>query len=44
MTLQDSLRPVEVGDDGLRAGLSEIRRTLADVPARAKRFSSLLGR
>ena len=30
--LQDSMRPVEVGDPELRAGLSEVRRLLADVP------------
>lgn len=44
VTLQDSLRPVEVGDDELRAGLSEVRRLLGDVPGRARRFQSLLGR
>ena len=42
--LQDSLRPVEVGDAELRAGLSEVRRLMADVPARARRFGSTLGR
>ena len=42
--LQDSLRPVEIGDPELRAGLSEVRRLLADVPARAQGFSRTLGR
>jgi hypothetical protein len=43
-TLQDSLRPVEVGDPELRAGLSEVRRTIADLPARAARLVRTLGR
>jgi hypothetical protein len=42
--LQDSMRPVEVGDADLRAGLSEVRRLVGDVPARARRFASTLGR
>ena len=42
--LQDSLRPVEVGDAELRAGLSEVRRQLADVRARARGFTRTLGR
>jgi hypothetical protein len=42
--LQDSMRPVEVGDAELRAGLSEVRRLLADVPARARGFSRTFGR
>ena len=42
--LQDSMRPVEVGDADLRAGLSEVRRLVADVPARARRFAATLGR
>ncbi len=42
--LQDSLRPVDVGDAELRAGLSETRRTLADVPGRARLFLRTLGR
>ncbi len=42
--LQDSMRPVEVGDPELRAGLSEVRRLLADVPARARGFSRTFGR
>ncbi|MEA2356920.1 MAG: hypothetical protein QOI62_180 [Solirubrobacteraceae bacterium] len=43
-TLQDSMMPVEVGDAELRAGLSEVRRVIGDVPGRARRFVSVLGR
>jgi hypothetical protein len=43
-TLQDSMRPVEVGDAELRAGLSEVRRLIGDVPNRASRFLRVLGR
>lgn len=42
--LQDSMRPVDVGDAELRAGLSEVRRLLDGVPGRARRFVSVLGR
>lgn len=42
--LQDSMRPVEVGDAELRAGLSDVRRQLDGVPGRARRFVSVLGR
>ena len=42
--LQDSMRPVEVGDAELRAGLSEVRRLLADVTGRARLFVRTLGR
>jgi hypothetical protein len=42
--LQDSMRPVEVGDAELRAGLSEVRRLVADVPARARELTRVLGR
>jgi hypothetical protein len=42
--LQDSMRPVEVGDAELRAGLSEVRRLIADVPAHARAFVRVLGR
>jgi len=42
--LQDSMRPVEVGDAELRAGLSEVRRLVADVPAHARAFMRVLGR
>jgi len=43
-TLQDSLLPVEVGDPELRAGLSEVRRLLGDLPPRARGFVRVLGR
>jgi hypothetical protein len=42
--LQDSLRPVEIGDAELRAGLSEVRRLIGDVPARARALTRGLGR
>ena len=42
--LQDSMRPVDVGDAELRAGLSEVRRLLDGVSGRARRFVSVLGR
>ena len=42
--LQDSMLPVEVGDAELRAGMSEVRRQLADVAANARQFVSTLGR
>lgn len=42
--LQDSLRPVEVGDPELRAGLAEVRTLLADVPGRARELERVLGR
>jgi len=42
--LQDSLMPVEVGDPELRAGLSEVRETLARVPDRARELLRVLGR
>jgi hypothetical protein len=42
--LQDSMRPVEVGDAELRDGLSEVRRLIADVPAHARAFVRVLGR
>lgn len=42
--LQDSLMPVEVGDEELRAGLAEVRRLLGDLGEGARRFVSLLGR
>jgi hypothetical protein len=43
-TLQDSMLPVEVGDPELRAGLSDVRELLGDLPARSRRFVSLFGR
>lgn len=42
--LQDSMMPVEVGDEELRAGLAEVRRSLAHLAVRTRRFLSLLGR
>ena len=42
--LQDSMMPVEVGDAELRAGLADVRALIADVPERAHRFVSVLGR
>ena len=42
--LQDSMRPVEVGDADLRAGLSEVRRLIGDVPRRASELVRGLGR
>ena len=42
--LQDSLMPVEVGDEELRAGLAEVRRLLSALGERARLFVSLLGR
>lgn len=42
--LQDSLLPVEVGDTELRAGLSEARALIADVPARGRRLLQTFGR
>jgi hypothetical protein len=43
-TLQDSMMPVEVGDQELRAGLADVRDLLGYLPARTRRFVSLLGR
>jgi hypothetical protein len=42
--LQDSMKPVEVGDAELRAGMSEVRRQLADVSGQARRFMRGFGR
>ncbi|HEX8205901.1 MAG TPA: hypothetical protein VF587_07580 [Solirubrobacteraceae bacterium] len=42
--LQDSMAPVEVGDPELRAGLAEVRQTLAAVTPRAAHFVSRFGR
>ncbi len=42
--LQDSMLPVEVGDRELRAGLSETRSTIAELPARARRLMRAQGR
>jgi hypothetical protein len=42
--LQDSMLPVEVGDPEVRAGLAELRTTLAGLPAAARRLGGLVGR
>jgi hypothetical protein len=42
--LQDSMMPVEVGDTGLRAGLSEVRSLIAELPGRGRRLLHVLGR
>jgi hypothetical protein len=42
--LQDSMMPVEVGDRELREGLSEVRGTIAELPARARRRMRAQGR
>ena len=42
--LQDSMLPVEVGDRELRAGLSETRSTIGELPARARRLMRAQGR
>jgi hypothetical protein len=43
-SLQDSMLPVEVGDEQLRAGLSAVRRGIGDLPARARALARTLGR
>jgi hypothetical protein len=42
--LQDSMRPVEVGDAELRAGLAAVRELLAPLPDRARDLTRTLGR
>ncbi|HET9095011.1 MAG TPA: hypothetical protein VFN36_07975 [Solirubrobacteraceae bacterium] len=42
--LQDSLLPVEVGDQQLRGGLSGTRSTIAPLPGRCDEFIRTLGR
>ena len=42
--LQDSLRPVEVGDPELRAGLAEVRTLLGELPPRGRQLQRVLGR
>lgn len=42
--LQDSLLPVEVGDEALRAGLSRVRVLISPLPAATSRLVSILGR
>jgi hypothetical protein len=42
--LQDSMRPVEVGDAELRAGLAEVRALIGVLPDRARELMRRLGR
>jgi hypothetical protein len=42
--LQDSMRPVEVGDAELRAGMAEVRELIGPLPDRAREFTRRLGR
>ncbi|MEA2218687.1 MAG: hypothetical protein QOJ35_1313 [Solirubrobacteraceae bacterium] len=42
--LQDSMRPVEVGDRELRAGLGEVRELIGDLSSRAREVVRTLGR
>jgi hypothetical protein len=42
--LQDSLLPVEVGDEEVRAGITEVRELLSPLPARARELGRTLGR
>jgi hypothetical protein len=42
--LQDSMLPVDVGDTEVRAGLSETRALIADVPARGRQLLRIFGR
>lgn len=42
--LQDSLLPIEVGDQQLRSGLSGTRTTIASLPERCDDFVRTLGR
>jgi hypothetical protein len=42
--LQDSMRPVEVGDPELRAGLAEVRELIGTLPDRARELLRTLGR
>lgn len=43
-SLQDSLRPVEVGDAELRAGLAEVRTLLGRLPGATRELLRTLGR
>jgi hypothetical protein len=42
--LQDSMLPVEAGDEELRAGLKSIREPLGALPGKAREFLRRLGR
>src|SRR3954449_12621320 len=41
--LQDSMLPVDVGDQELRAGLAEVRRLLGDISVRSQELVRVLG-
>jgi hypothetical protein len=43
-TLQDSMLPVEAGDEELRAGLATVRDRIAGVSGDAREFTRTLGR
>ena len=42
--LQDSMRPIEVGDAELRAGLAGVRELIAELPRRTVAFIGTVGR
>ena len=42
--LQDTMLPIEAGDAELRAGLSEVRELLGELPTVARQFLRILGR
>jgi hypothetical protein len=42
--LQDSMLPVEAGDEELRAGLKAVREPLGGLPGKAREFLRVLGR
>jgi hypothetical protein len=42
--LQDSMRPVDVGDAELRAGLSDVREHLGGLRSRSRQLISIFGR
>jgi hypothetical protein len=43
-TLQDSMLPIEVGDEDVRAGLTEVRALVGGLPDRARDLVRTLGR
>jgi len=44
VTLQDSMLPVEVGDQELRADISHVRELISPLPGRARELVRVLGR
>ena len=44
VVLQDSMRPVEVGDAELRAGLADVRSLAGDLSSRSREFMRVFGR